>query len=298
MEVIYEGGKKQIICQNESVKGLELNLYAIAAAVNTDIMTGDVNWEHLNIHVELHQFGERRVPYSGSIKPLIIKTMFFNDQAANVIANVGVQLVAEGEAVKEVICFPVNAEIGCYNLKGDDKLIIDISMSSDFFAADIDGSASYVMVDKWLTEETQFEITTWELIPLAANDSLIKRSLGNNIKSITLIDWSKTDLLYANRVYDEVIIFAKDFHEKFDYYKLIARRAAILQDDHEARKQNFLLAYDDLDEVELNVKVVTANVSASDQYILVEKSEVTADTMLNAVEVDKAKVRKLESKIY
>lgn len=192
-------------------------------------------------------------------------------------------LVAQDTGVKEErrinLVIPFGSTI---NLQGDDRLEVEVTINSGFFANTCDTSLSFMQIDVIEGVGVEEFVPVFNSVVVPDNEDNQSFSLGDNVTRVVWFNTDKTAITTAEQIIQTLDLVSDKYVRKDTNHMLHAKALALYPTVAEktARYQSFLI-YDgkDLDKVELSVSASGSDIAAGKNFILT-RSFVTSPSLI------------------
>lgn len=275
--IIKTGETRELIFANQSVGGLSLKHYVGHGTANTALTLDDSNPANIYVKAVLERGRKEFVLFQDSLRVLHQATNIMNGSfnLQKVGASTGmIVLLAAVTLVKEIGLWGYSIDFGsAINLSGEDKLRVTVTVNSTSIASDIDSSVSYLDVDT-IEAPGDYEFATPYIntYAITANESRIQRSLGDNVTDVIWLNTDKSDQLSASGIISNSSISSKFANISDVYIELLSKQLKYYSALSEAvdRYQSMILYHGNpLDQVAIDMQLVSGNVNASKNWLVV-----------------------------
>lgn len=269
--------------RNKFVDGLTLNVVTGGsgnlASVATDLT-------QLQLKATLKRGGNEVVLFNTTAKNILIMSLIFSPLYYYIFYNSQAQTLVAGPTK---ILQPYRIDFGGpINLTQNDELIIEWQLNSSFFSAtNLSLSASYIEMDECETTDIEYITPVLDVKVIEGSQQNPTYSLGDNVLSIILANYDKTDILEASAVVNSIKLSSNQMGKNDNYRELLCKLFSYYPDLTQAalRVQNFALyaGSDELDGVSLDLNLNTSNVTSSKNFVLT-RSFITSDWLVTRAE--------------
>lgn len=281
---------------NRTICGVSCIGRFTADAVNVQLLANDFDGNEITVKVDLIRGGRTFNLCNDDLRTLVLATNFDNGTANSLLISrasdpIPFVNVAHAAAVKAEVTLPLLINFGApINLRGEDRLAIEIKVGSSAVSSDISkGSTSYFEVDAIDCVGVEHFTPYLNSITVKSGEDRQTFNLGNNVQHVHFLNFDETTLLSADNVIDQVSINTDKFSVVRKNYDLVVNRAYQFPTATEAnyRAQSFeLLEGEDFDNVKLDFTFKSSNLAASKNKI-VYKSFYTDARLLELAGVTK-----------
>jgi hypothetical protein len=275
--LVKSGELRTLEVINRTVRGVLLKAYCVSSAVNVDNSATPMDLSKVNFSAKIVGRGNDIKIAQDKLQPLAMFSAF--TEASFLDAKIGTAptvLLAHGAAAKGTYMMVVKVDFGGpINLKGNEKLIVDIEVVAGAFASGIDTSVSYIQADE--IETYGLEILTPSIVSksVANGESANSYSFGDHVNDICFINIDKTDVLAASQVIASYSLVAKKLNVSENAVALHAKRYSLFKNktDADARCMSFMIGnYETaLDDVRFDVQFNQSNVASGKNFVLCRK---------------------------
>jgi hypothetical protein len=277
---LKSGEKKRLELSGVDITGFTFNAYAVGKTANTAITNGHVDIDEVTVSATLFQGGKETTLFSGQLLPLVLESSFAESEWANADPNASAvayhELVAAASGVKTEQLHTYGIDLGgIINLRGTDKLLLEIRVNSTAFGSTVDSSLSYFDVDSIEGIGLQYTTPQINQVAIGNGESTFRHAMGENVTSVTFINTDKAGITSANKVINNVRLFSDRFDINDDYHQLLNKRCAQLPTRAEAdsRAQSFLLFGGECDKARIEFDLNSSNVNTSENYVIYRSYE-------------------------
>jgi len=265
--------------KNQTYRNIKFNALSVKAMLTGLANAGSqsVDFSKSVIQVVLTRDQKPHVIATSNLKILGLASTIdtLNQSAFATTASLGEQLVA-GQTAMVSFTIPMG---GVIDLHGDDEIYIQVDNSSGLFADPALEAASFLEVKPVKCYGVERFIPRIRAYVIQANEQQNQYMLSDNLIRLAVLNFDKTD--FKNNVINNLIFSSDRLDETYTYADLIAKKlssygkqlistaandiAAQMQED-----QSFLVTdfHEEYDNVQLDVQFNSANVSASNNYIV------------------------------
>ncbi len=262
--------------QTEDYKSITLNALRVKAVLvnpNADPSNADIDWEAVQVKVILRRGQETFVVMQDDLKKLGLASQVDRFNQFVFSQSTQSELLGGGSAM---LAFKIPFG-GAICLKGDDYLHVEINNLKGLFTPAI-AATSYIEVtpNKCVAYETC--IPSIKTMVIQAGESSRRYDLGDNVTKAVFLNYDKEDFktpVIANLTinsdrFNEDFTFQDLILDKTDRYHIQAADPAKLDVADRIQKDQCFVVLDgqEYDQVSLNVKFNSANVAASQNYIV------------------------------
>ena len=170
------GQEKTLTLKGGNFSGISFNHYLTGATDNVAIDTYPaVDWSEINVSIICFQDGLKETIYSGKLLQLLIAQKL-NDSdytmiSENATGHSNIVRRAAASSVKELSSVGVNFDFGTViNLRGADRIEVNIDMDTDTYQAKVDSTSSYMDVEGIVGVGVQTMIPKFFAKPITDND--------------------------------------------------------------------------------------------------------------------------------
>lgn len=160
-------------------------------------------------------------------------------------------------------------------LIGDDEFTLRYQLNDGFFggaAAGVNNALSFIELDETESTTVEYFIPITHAYVIEAGQNTLSFALGDNVQSIVFANYDKGSATTANQIINSLSLKSKQLSKEDDYLEILTKNFSYYPTMAEAinRYQNFVIyqGHDDLDGVTLNMNLNSANVTASNNWIL------------------------------
>lgn len=284
MKNIKQGENDVLEIQNKNVRGLNILGVLTGAANNVAIgAAGGFDYSKVDINITLERFNSTFTIYNGDLLPLLLHSNFklgeWDYNYPLTTAEKHLTTRAEDTSVKETAVQLGTIDFGgVYNLQGNDKLKVYVSIDGDAVDSDTDSSVSYLSLDYFEAEGLEVATPVFDLKAINAAENSINESLGSDVYQVTFINYDKQSILTADKVVKNYTINSSDFDISMDYTEMLAMRNKSFEDISKSitRNQCFLLydgmmIQDDIDNAHLNASLESGNVLVGQNWMVTQR---------------------------
>jgi len=281
--IVNRGETKSIKVSNGTIDGILFNVYMYAAANNTTLTVADLNPQEISVKAELTRSKRVIQICNDNLKVLGLfsaKNYGLTDWA------VGHTLTPHGVSTKEdmiALCFLSFG--GCVNAKDDDELVIQAVCGRGTFGAALDQAVSYVEFNERIA--IGIERGTPQIIAqvVQANITNEKYSFGDGVGRLTFLNFDQTGI--ATQVINTLQLASDKLQASVNFYDIFNMdknvfTSPVIQYSAAGQQlslypQTFTLyawhggRMDVLDNVFVNASYNSANVNASQNYLVAQK---------------------------
>ncbi|UAY54795.1 hypothetical protein [Arachidicoccus terrestris] len=292
--IVKVGESRQDIVRSGTYNSVNVNLYVVAAAVNTAFVDADVKKQNVSIKVVLKRSGQQHIIMQDN---LLLLGTYNSLKKGYAEFNKGIVKAAAAAAVKEVRLFPVTLNFGGHIRVSDgDELIVEVTPAlTGLFSANVDTALSYVEFQS--NPSIGYEVGIFSTISEVVQQNTNKQSFspGDNVVRMALLNFDKTSL--ASEVVTNLNISSDRLDVSMSFNQLLA--AELLQYDDKQRldyststpalPQSFFLfdglkTGDELDTVKVDASFNSANVASSSNYLVSTKYVTNIEMLTDAAE--------------
>lgn len=287
---LKSGEKKRMELSGIDVTGFTFNAYAVGTTANSAIVQGDVNIDEVTVSATLYQNGQETTLFSGQLLPLVLESSFAESEWSNADylgTTTPHTLLAHASGVKPIELHTFGIDLGgIINLRGKDKILLEVRVNNNAFSGKADTSLSYFDIDTIEGIGLQYTIPTIHQISVGNGESTFRHAMGENVTGITFINTDKSGVTEANKVINNVRLFSDRFDINDDYFALLNKRVAQLptRAQSDARHQSFLLFGGECDKARIEFDFNASNVNTSKNYV-VYRSYQTGRTMITKAQM-------------
>lgn len=284
--IVNKNESKPIGFKNQSISGLTMYHYAEHDTANTATTLDDSKPGGISVKVELRRNGKSYIVVSDTLQVLHMASNF--REASWNLQKVGgttgqVVLLAAATSVKEIAVWCYRVDFGgTINLSGDDELVATVQVGGvgTSTATDVGTTTSYIDVNAidgigGYEFSTPYIDTYW----IDGSQGRFTKSLGDNVRAIYMINLDKSNQLSATALITSANISSDRGSITDNYLELVTKNLDLFPTLAEAvsRYQSFeLYSGADLDKVTLDLLLVSANVVAAKNVIVVYRSYMDA----------------------
>lgn len=275
--------QSSIRIRNKSIDGFTMAVIYGGSGNLSNIAT---DLTQLQLKGTLRRNGSEVVMFNSTAKNLLIMSLILNPLYYYIAVPSVIQNTVAGptQGVQ-----PFRFDFGgAINLIGNDEFILEWQLNSTFFAAtNLSLSASYVQIDECETTDIEYFTPIFTTQVIEANQQNPSFSLGDNVLSVILANYDKTDYLTTTAVVNNIKLSGKsggfNVSKNDNFFELMVKSASYYQTIAEAavRLQNWILwsGGDELDGASLDLNLNTANVTSSKNFVLT-RSFITSDWLV------------------
>jgi hypothetical protein len=283
MGILRQGESLNFEVKNKTVQRLVIKVVARHTTNNIAIVAADVNLDAVLAKIHLNRGGQLHTLVADKIKPLVIESAYRRASFQHVkpLNPTYTQLIVQGAAIKNLVMQTLYIDLGTpINLRGDDKLQVQLDSMNNLFSNNIDVTGSFIEAD--MEEAVGYETFTpiIQTKTVQAGESRIQLDLGDNVQEVMWVNTDKTTQTEGDKVIEQFSIATDRWSKTDNYRELIASRAEDFRflTESDERAQTFsLLKGEDFDNVRLDVTLNPANVAAGKNIIVVRSFMTSAD---------------------
>ena len=259
----------------QSFKNKWIDGFTFSTIINTVGMGGfgpnPIDYEQLQLKGTLKRNGQEIELFNHTLKNLVILGNIKSPTYNFLNSNTVVYLNALGQTALSPIRFDLGGPI---NLIGNDEFILEWTLNTTYFntVAGVVPSTSYITVDETETCGVEYFVPITRSKVIEGSQDNPTYSLGDNVMTIVLANYDKTDFLTANQVVKTIRLKSDKVNKNDDFNELITKSMSYYSTASEAglRLQNWVIydGADELDNVDLNISTNSANVVSSKNYVL------------------------------
>lgn len=270
------GEKKRIELQGVDVKGIAFNASITASSTGaTGVAAGvGIDWDKVSVQATLYQNKKETTLFSGQLLPLLMESSFLESEWNGVSSTTGTKkdhvMVAGATGVKNHRLMTGGIDFGgIINLRDDDKILLEVRVSSDAFASTVDTSLSHLDVDSIEGIGLQYSTPVIHLISIGNGEGNFRHQLGDNTTSVMFLNTDKSGVLKADSVVSAYRLYSDRFDINDDYFQLLNKRVSTFVSYEEAndRSQSFMIFSGEVDKCRLELDLQAANVNVSKNYV-------------------------------
>ncbi len=269
---IKPGEVKNIQIQGETISGLQFLFNEVFSDTTLDaaqIVTFEM-MSKIKLKGTLTRAGRRYILFNENIADLMRYSNFYS------LGYIPLKVCSSDPDVTTNHNVTTLAAInfsGILDIKGTDKLEIEIDFPTDAYTEGTNISLNYLTIATIEAIGYEYFIPIIKSYVLSANEPAVSRNLGNNINRIAFISREVTNaMLKEHHIIEQVWLNSDKFVAKEDTPQLIAKRLLKFEDSTTAfaRNHSFIIFEDDvnLDEVFLDFIFDPQNLSAGKNRIM------------------------------
>lgn len=279
MRQIQQGKSDFETYKNRSFSGFSIPLYMQALNVNETIDGGDFVKKLQNVIVKgtLTRGGKEELVLNDNLRN-ILYLLEIDHPSFEYIRTGSTELMtlrAQAAGVKHLAFVPLQINLGSViNLKGNDTFKMEVSVNDGFFGNRVDTAASYLQMDMMDAVGVEYVTPVLKSLVIPATTEVFSEDLGDGVCQVVIANYDKT----AKTSDVQVLITADLNSDKMslnDNYLELNSKGLWNQVDKDAyteKRQNYQLYKGlELNKVNINLQLNSANVAASMNYILFKK---------------------------
>jgi len=277
---------------NDSVRVKGRTVTGVLAAItlqhdtaNTAITNSMFDATKTTLKVTLIRGGKSKDVCSDNLKVLAADSAF-QDAGWDCIfgtSNVQLQAPAVGVKARALITYQVDFH-SPINVRENDQLVINMTVNNGTYSAVLDLSGSQIEFSEIQGEGSEYGFPIIESYALNTGDSQHTVETRDNVKQVTLINLDKTDNLEASAVVSQKALVTDEINITRQYLEMLTERTEEFPSIPLAntRNQSFILAKgEDYDKCSVELQLNSSNVNGGQNYIIVRRLEVTADSIIH-----------------
>ncbi|MDN4163964.1 hypothetical protein QWY31_00545 [Cytophagales bacterium LB-30] len=274
-----------------TVAGFSVVAFLEQTAVNTPFAADQLDLSELNLKCVLKRNGVQETLFQDIAVPLVAISNYDRSGFVHLASDTVhyKTILAHGIATKAQAIVPFVIDLGgVLNLKGGDELIFMVQPKNGVFAAAINSSTSFFEFDviRGIGVESYIPYIKTESITAGKGQDTF--SIGDNVKQIMFVNADKTGVLDADQVIQNFDLSSDKLSFSDTYRQLQAKRDASFatKEQSDARRQTFLLFEDeqDIDQVNIELQFVGANVNTSKNWIVYRSFRTNAEKVIYAAQ--------------
>jgi hypothetical protein len=291
----------QMSIRNKSIDGFTFTPFLKAGVGGFNLGFEWVNSTAFQLKGVLRRGGQEITLFNETLKNLVLLSHLRNN-VYYALDPFGNGFVYQNLASTEGI-LPMRFDFGgCLNLVGDDEFIISWQLNSGFFnpAVNIDTAQSYISLDETETDEIEYITPITYTQVIEANQTNPTYSLGDNVLNIILANYDKPSFLTSEKVVNSLKLTSDKLSKDDSYNEIVTKAISYYPTIAEAgnRYQNWIVyqGVEELDNVQLNLNLQTANVNASKNFVLVRRFITSSWLVTRATMIEANRNAKAEKK--
>jgi hypothetical protein len=225
--------------------------------------------EQLTLKATLRRNGQEIEMFNHTLKNLVILSHLRTTTYRSLNPNFFIALDVMNTIGLNTLRFDFG---GPLNLIGDDELLLEWSLNSTYFQSGIDSANSFISLDETECTDVEYFVPITRSKVIEGSQDNPSYSLGDNVMSIVIANYDKASIYTADSVIKTLRLKTEKFAKNDTFNELLAKGVSYYSDINEffARYQTFQVysGADELDGVELNLSLNSANVTSSKNYVL------------------------------
>ncbi len=320
MKVVRYGESQTDTYKGQSVRGILIQMYAVASAVNTELVNTDFQFRNTSVSLSYYKGGSSKpITILSTTMDVIMKIANYDHapiKAAWAI-NVGNPtsytppnpyllydgtLQTSGVGTKDIrliggkLIFPCDI---C--LEGDDKLDLTVNFAPGTIVAtgQASGSDSYIQFSQVVGKGCGHGLPKYDVLAIQQNQANVNVPIGNGVEKVYFINTDRNDSTIANSVIQNMSTQSKGKSETLQYNEVLGHRSNqssffwadyhygdYCLFEHRSHKAQSALASTDLhgaSNVNINLNLNVANVTASNNYVVSVSIQQTVEDLQNYI---------------
>jgi hypothetical protein len=265
MITLIQGDKKRFDIQGQSIKAIQFDSTNVRTS-GTAALCNDFG--AVDVSIVLYQGGKETTIASGSLQPLAMASGFQN---ASWIQSFGLSATAllAGSTGSSFQSGMINFG-GTINLRGNDKLTVEVRCNTGFLPANSNTSTSNLVVAgvegiglQWVTPKIQYQT-------IGNGESNFRQNIGDNCTSLHYVNIAEVSNLTAVQPISNLRIFSDRYNVNDSLTNLLSKRTQQFQTMGEAslRCSNFQLINQEVDDCRVELDLVSAQVTTGENYVV------------------------------
>ena len=271
IKTIVGQGSDTVEGKNFDFGGVLVVVKAQHTTNNTTIVAGDFDFSKTKVKAVLVRDGVDIPIFSDLITILHSETNFENSGFQLPI----VQSVAKGASTKEIALITLSIELhSAINVRGEDKLLLDISLDNGTLGANIDAANTITRVQLLDIEGDEIGIPVIDTRAITGGQVSFNVS-GDDVNGVAFINTDKTSALLSDKVIDSVSINTAELRNNINYDQLVGLRTLDFETaaTAAARNQNFrVLGKGDHDNCQVDINFNSVNVTSAKNWVVVRRT--------------------------
>lgn len=258
--------------KNKSIDGFTTSVLFTTLAGG--LASQPTDYEQLQLKGTLKRNGQEIEMFNHTLKNLIIlshiKTPTYEFLSPGSFLLVG----TAGGGVDSYIV-PLRFDFGgTINLIGSDEFVLEWQLNPGFFiqGTNLNTSACYISLDETESSEVEYFVPITRSKVIEGSQDNPSYSLGDNVLNIILANYDKLDFDLSNRVVKTLRLKSDKITKNDTFDELLTKAVSYYPVAYSfgVRLQNWVIyqGADELDGVELNLSLNSANVTSSKNYVL------------------------------
>jgi hypothetical protein len=261
--------------QQEKFKDINVTGMTVALTLDGTLSNSKtiVDYTAITVKAVLRRGGRDLVLFNETLKNLVSLSEWDSPIWEWLNGNTNPLVLSGALLAPAVMLVPIKFDFGgIINVDNDDELTIQVRLGEGCFSATQTTQAN-CFAEFDVIEGVGLEVETPYINSrvIEAGQSNPTFDLGENVKEILICNYDKVDFKTATAVLQDMSIDSDKWSRNDSYSEMIARNFAQFHDTIQAttRYQSFrIYSGYELDNVKLNLKLNSANVAASQNYVL------------------------------
>lgn len=258
--------------KNKSIDGFTTSI--LFTTNSGGIGSTPLDTEQLQLKGTLRRNGSEIEMFNHTLKNLVLLSHIKSSTYDFLLNGVVIQVGSAGGGIDSYIV-PLRFDFGgTINLIGDDEFILEWQLNSGFFSAsaNLNLNTCYISVDDAESSDIEYYVPITRSKVIEGSQDNPTYSLGDNIMNLMLVNYDKTGFNLADRVVKTLRLKSDKITKNDTFDELLTKAISYYTAPSEAlvRNQNWIVyqGAEELDNVELNLSLNSANVTSSKNYIL------------------------------
>jgi len=294
-------GNDTVIVKNRIVTGALFAITLEHGTANTAVTNSMFDATKCLLKITLIRNGQSIQIVSDNLKILAAESSFFDGGWDVVMGTDNVELVAPAVGVfaRRLLTYQFDLH-SPIELEDKDQLKIQLTVNTGAYSAVLSAVNSQIEFSEIQSEGVEYGLPIVESYALNTGDSTHTVEPRDNVKQIVLVNLDKTDNLEASSVVSTKALTTDEIGITRQYLEIVSERTEQFSTMTEANARNqshCLVKGDDLDKCSVELELVSSNVNAGKNYIVVRRMEVSASSVMRGEATREMKGMKKAQKI-